>query len=49
MTIQVVGVSSGFHGCRGSGGDKTSEVLWMSEESSPQRFKEVELSDCRSG
>ena len=29
------------HGCRGSGGDKTSELLWASELSSPWRFEEA--------
>jgi hypothetical protein len=31
----------GNHGCRGSGGDKTSELLRTSYLSSPRRFKET--------
>ena len=31
----------GNHGCRGSGGDKTSELLRVSDLSSPWRFKEA--------
>ena len=27
------------HGCQGSGGDKTSELLWTSDLSNPQRFE----------
>ena len=47
---QVIGVGDDYtsgeynirdHGCRGSGGDKTSELLWASELSSPWRFEEA--------
>ena len=31
----------GNHGCRGSGGDKTSELLRTSDLSSPRRFEEA--------
>ena len=33
----------GNQGCRGSGGDKTSELLWTSDLSSPRRFEETGL------
>src|SRR3984885_7870774 len=36
-------------GCRCSGGDKTSELLQMSELSSPWRFEEAGSEECRSG
>ena len=36
-------VSSWFHGYQGFGGDKTSELLWTSGLSSPQRFEEAGL------
>ena len=49
MTIQVMDVSSWFHGCRGSRGDKMSELPWTSDESSPWRVEEVELSNRQSG
>ena len=42
-------VSSRFHGCQGSGGDKTSELLQTSDKSSSQRVKGAELSNCQSG
>ena len=31
--------NTGDHGCRGSRGDKMSELLWTSGMSSPQRVK----------
>ena len=33
----------GNHGCRGSGSDKTSGLLWTSDLSSPRRFEEAGL------
>ena len=47
---QVTGVGDDYtsgeyniedHGCRGSGGDKMSELLRVSELSSPRRFEEA--------
>ena len=47
---QVIGVGDdytsgeyniGDHGCRGSGGDKTLELLRVSDLSNPRRFKEA--------